>query len=124
MGRSAPPMMEPSWSKGLSLPKSMTKPVFLELVEKVTVVPTLMQNALLAFASGKLGFAGGELLPLRLIWMGHGEEAEPQVLGSAQMLAGLDEEQTSFLTVFLVSWPIMKPAGRSDKTNRQKAAAG
>jgi hypothetical protein len=57
MGRSAPPMMEPSWSKGLSLPKSMTKPVFLELVEKVTVVPTLMQNALLAFASGILGFA-------------------------------------------------------------------
>jgi hypothetical protein len=55
--------------------------------------------------------------------MVHGEEAEPQVLGSAQMLAGLDEEQTPFLTFFLVSWPIMKPARRSDKTNRHKAAA-
>jgi hypothetical protein len=32
--------MEPSWSKGLSLPKSMTKPMFPELVTKVTVVPT------------------------------------------------------------------------------------
>ena len=31
----------------------MTKPVFLEPLLKVTVVPTLMQNALLDLASGK-----------------------------------------------------------------------
>ena len=96
-------MMEPSWSKGLSLPKSITKPVFLELVEKVTVVPTLMQNALLGLESGRLGFAVALLLPLRLMSITQGEEAEPQVLASAQMLAGLVAEQTSFLIFFLVS---------------------
>jgi hypothetical protein len=55
--------------------------------------------------------------------MVHGEEAEPQVLTSAQMLAGLDTEQTSFLTFFLVSWLTMKPVRRSGKTNTQKTAA-
>jgi hypothetical protein len=35
----------------------MTKPVFFELLVKVTVGPTLMQKALLDLASGKLGVA-------------------------------------------------------------------
>jgi hypothetical protein len=100
----------------------MTKPVFLELVEKVTVVPTLMQNALLALTSGIVGFAVAEP-PLRLISIVQGEEAEPQVFTSAQMLAGLDAEQSTFLTFFLVSWPMMKLVRRSGNTNTLKAAA-
>jgi len=63
------------------------------------------------------------LLPLRLMSITQGEEAEPQVLASAQMLAGLDAEQTSFLIFFLVSWPTMKLVTRSGTTNRQQAAA-
>jgi hypothetical protein len=54
--------------------------------------------------------------------MVQGEEAEPQVLGSAQMLAGLDPEQTSFLTFFLVSWLAMKLVRRNGKPNRQMKA--
>ena len=37
------------------MPKSMTNPVFLEPLLKVTVVPTLMQKALLDLAPGKSG---------------------------------------------------------------------
>jgi hypothetical protein len=44
-----------SGSKGFSVPKSMTNPVFLEPLLKVTVVPSLMQKALLDLASGKSG---------------------------------------------------------------------
>src|SRR6516162_4400599 len=124
MGRSAPPMMSPSWSNGLASPKSMTKPVFLEPVEKVTVVPTLMQKALLDLASGILGFAVASLPWLRLISMVQGEEGEPQVLATEQMLAGLDAEQTSFLTFFLVSLPAIKLVRRSGKTNRLETATG
>jgi hypothetical protein len=50
-------MMAPWWSNGFALSKSMTKPVFLELVEKVTVVPTFMQKGLLDLAPGILGVA-------------------------------------------------------------------
>jgi hypothetical protein len=55
--------------------------------------------------------------------MVHGEEAEPQVLPSVQMLAGLAAKQASFLTFFLVSSPTMKLVRRSGKTNRQQATA-
>jgi hypothetical protein len=57
---------------------------------------------------------------LRLISMVQGEEAEPQVLAAAQMLALLDAEQTSFLTFFLVSWLKVRSSG---KTNKQHPAA-
>lgn len=97
--------------------------MFLELVEKVTEVPVLMQNVLLALASGILGFEVAELLPLRLISMVQGEEVEPQVLASAQVLAGLDAEQTSFFALFLVSWLTLKLVRRSTETNRQQTIA-
>jgi hypothetical protein len=101
----------------------MTKPVFLELLENVTVVPALTQKAVLALASGILGLAVAELLPLRLISMLQGEDAEPQVLASAQIFAGLATEQTSFLTFFLVSWPTMNVVRKSGKTKRNEKAA-
>jgi hypothetical protein len=123
IGRSAPPMIEPSWSKGLALPKSMTKPVFPELVEKVMEVPVLMQNDLFALALGIFGFAVAEVLPLRLMSIVQGDAAEPQVLASAQTLAGLDAEQTSFFTLVLVSWLALKLVRRSTETNRKQATA-
>src|SRR4029077_18403646 len=123
MGRSAPPMMAPSWSNGSELPKSMTKPVFLELLMNVTLVPTLMQNALLDLASGMLGVAVAYDPWSRLMSMEQAEEAEPQELAAAQMLAGLEAEQTSPLIFFLVSLPATKLVSRSGNTNRQQRAA-
>jgi hypothetical protein len=54
--------------------------------------------------------------------MEQGEEAEPHVLGAAQMLAGLEAEQTSPLTFFLVSLPTMKLV-KSGRTNKQQRTA-
>jgi hypothetical protein len=51
------------------------------------------------------------------------EEAEPQVFAAAQVLAGLEAEQTSPLIFFLVSLPVTKLVRRSGKTNRQQRAA-
>ena len=56
-GRSAPPIMAPWWSNGFALSKSMTKAVFLDLVEKVTAVPNFMLKGLLDLAPGILGVA-------------------------------------------------------------------
>src|SRR4029077_15149678 len=100
----------------------MTKPVFLELLINVTVVPTLMQKALLDLASGMPGVAVAELPPLRLMLMEQGEEAEPHVLAAAQILAGLEVEQTSPLIFFFVSLPTTKLVSRG-RMNRQPRAA-
>ena len=66
--------------------------VFLELLVKVKVVPTLIQNALLDLASVILGVAVAWVPWRPLMSMEQGEEAEPQVFVSAQMLAGLDTQ--------------------------------
>ena len=50
-----------------------------------------------------------------------GEEADPHVLVAAQVLAGLDVEQTSFL-IFLVSSPTMILVSRTGKAKRQPIA--
>jgi hypothetical protein len=55
--------------------------------------------------------------------MEQGEEAEPHVLAAAQMLAGLEAEQTSPLTFFLVSLPTMKLVKRSGRTNKPQRTA-
>jgi hypothetical protein len=55
--------------------------------------------------------------------MEQGEEAEPQVLAAAQILPGLEAEQTSPFTFFLVSLPTMKLVKRSGRTNRQQRTA-
>jgi hypothetical protein len=78
----------------------MTKPVFLELLLKVTVVPTLMQKTLLALASGILGVAVALELPLRLMLMEQGAEGEPHVFSAAQMLIEFEAEQASSLSFF------------------------
>jgi hypothetical protein len=101
----------------------MTKPVFLELLANVTVVPTLIQKALLDLASGMLGVAVALEPPLRLMLMEQGEEVEPHVLAAAQILARLEAEQTSPLIFFGVSLPTMRLVNRSGRTNRQQRAA-
>src|SRR6516164_3417762 len=50
-------MTAPCWSKGLEAPKSRTNPVSLDELVKVTVVPVLMQKALLGLAPEILGVA-------------------------------------------------------------------
>jgi len=80
--------------------------VSLDELVKVTVVPVLMQKALLGLASEILGVALAEDPSLRRMSTEQGEEAEPQVISAAQMLAGFEAEQTSFLTFFLVSLPM------------------
>jgi hypothetical protein len=97
--------------------------VFLELLVKVTVVPTLMQNALLDLASGMLGVALASVPPLRLMSMVQGVEAEPHVFASAQMLSGFELEQTSPLIFFFVSLPATKLVKSSGKANRQQRTA-
>src|SRR5580704_7250387 len=102
----------------------MTKPVFLELLINVTLVPTLMQKALLDLASGMLEVAVALEDPLRLMLMEQGEVVEPHVFSAAQMLAGLEAEQTSFLSFFFVSFPAGKPVvKRIGNTNRQQRIA-
>src|SRR5580700_7285031 len=100
IGRSAPPMIAPSGvSNGEDGPKSRTKPVFLDELCQVTVVPTLTQNDAPSFAFGVFGVADAELLPLRFTSTLQALVLDPQVVAALQMLAGFDSEQTYFLVL-------------------------
>ena len=77
-----------------------------EELEKVTVVPVLMQKALFGLAPAITAVALAEDPELRRMSTEQGEAAEPQVFSAEQMLAGFEAEQTSFLTFFLVSLPV------------------
>jgi len=77
-----------------------------EELEKVTVVPVLMQKALLDLAPAIAGVAVAYDPALLRMSMEQGEAAEPQVFSSEQMLAGFEAEQTSFLIFFLASLPV------------------
>jgi hypothetical protein len=96
--------------------------LFLELVEKVTAVPTFRQKGLLDLAPVILGVAVAYLPWLRQISMVQGEEADPHVLVAAQVLAGLDAEQTSFF-ILLVSSPTIILDSRTGKVKRQPTTA-
>ena len=78
----------------------------LEELEKVTLVPVLMQKALLDLAPAITGVAVAEDPALLRMSMEQGEAAEPQVFSAEQMLAGFEAEQTSYLIFFLVSLPV------------------
>ena len=84
-------------SNGEEGPKSSTKPVFLDALCHVTVVPTFTQKGALPLASGMLGVADAELLPLRFTFTVQGLELEPHVVLALHMLPGFDSEQTYFL---------------------------
>src|ERR1700741_3268106 len=82
-----PPMIGPSGSNGESVPNETINPLFLFELFHTTVVPDLMQNNWLFFASGILGFTLAESDPL-LMSMVHCDEAEPQVLAALHMFSG------------------------------------
>jgi hypothetical protein len=68
-GRSAPPMIAPGVSNGDTGPKSITKPVFLDELSHVTVVPILTQKIAFSLIPGMLGVADAKLLPFRFTLM-------------------------------------------------------
>ena len=77
----------PAGSNGEEDPKSMTKPVSLERLCQVTLVPLLMQNGVFALGSETLAIDAVEAA-VRLTSTMHGVEADPQVLLLLQMLSG------------------------------------
>jgi len=104
IGRSAPPMIAPSGgSNGEEVPKSRTKPVFLDELCQVTVVPTFTQNDMFCLAFGMFGVADAELPPLRFTSTEQALVVDPQVVLALHMLPGFDSEQTYLLLLFLLS---------------------
>jgi hypothetical protein len=89
-------------SNGEEGPKSRTKPVFLDALCQVTVVPTFTQNDAFPLAFGMLAVADAELPPLRFTFTVHALVVEPQVVPALHMLPGFDSEQT-YLLLFLLS---------------------
>ena len=57
---------------------------------------------------------------LRLISMEQGVEVDPHVFAAAQMLAGLEAEQTSPFIFFLESLPTRKPLKKSGKAKAEQ----
>jgi hypothetical protein len=92
-------------SNGEEGPKSNTNPVFFDPLCHVTVVPTFTQNGALPLASGMLGVADAELLPLRFTFTTQGLELEPHVVLALHMLPGFDSEQR-YLLLFLPLNPL------------------
>jgi len=74
----------------------MTKPVFLDKLCHVTVVPAFTQNVEFPFAFGILGVASAAEA-VRLMSTVHGAEADPQVLLALHRAAGLGSEQAYLL---------------------------
>src|SRR5579863_7011783 len=95
-------------SKGEEGPKSRTKPVFLDALCQVTVVPTFTQKDMFSFAFGMSGVADAELPPLRFTPTEQALVGEPQVVPALHMLPEFDSEQTYLLLFFLLS--AFKPA--------------
>ena len=92
--RSEPPMIAPSGvSNGEEAPKSRTKPVFLDELCQVTVVPTFTQNGAFALASAVLGVTEADSL-VRLTSATHGAEVDPHVVLALHILPGFVSEQT------------------------------
>src|SRR5271154_1960814 len=97
-------MIAPSGvSNGEEGPKSRTKPVFLEELCQVTVVPTFTQNDMFPLALGMSGVADAEVPPLRFTPTEQALVVEPQVVLALHRLPGLDSEQTYLLLLFLLS---------------------
>jgi hypothetical protein len=93
-------MIAPSGvSNGDEGPKSRTKPVFLDELCQVTVVPTFKQNGAFPLAFAMFGVADAELPPLRFTSTLHALVVDPQVVAALHALPGFDSEQTYFLVL-------------------------
>src|SRR5436190_10918238 len=86
-------MIGSSGSNGESVPNETMNPLFLFELIHTTVVPALMQNNWLSFASGILGFTLAESDPL-VMSIVHADEGEPQVLVALHMFAGCSSSHT------------------------------
>ena len=89
-------MIVPPSSNGAELPKSMTNPVFLDVLCQVTVVPVLTQKVEFPFAFAVLGVASAAFA-VRLTSTVHGAEADPQVILALHKAAGFDSAQAYLL---------------------------
>src|SRR5277367_2781071 len=85
--RSDPPIMAPSNPKGEEGPKSTTKPVFLDELCQVTVVPTFTQKGAFPLAFGMLGVEE-TASAVRLTSTEQGSEADPHVLPALHICSG------------------------------------
>src|SRR5271167_428376 len=85
--RSDPPIIAASDPKGEAGPKSTTKPVFLDELCQVTVVPTFTQKGVFALAFGMLGVEEAESA-FRLTSTEQGAEADPHVLLGLHICSG------------------------------------
>ena len=84
-------------SNGEEEPKSKTKPVFLDELCHVTVVPAFTQNGAFPLAFGISGVDDADALPFRLMSTTQGEEAEPHIVAAVHILPGLVSEQMYLL---------------------------
>ena len=85
-GRSEPPMVVP-WSNREEGPKSKTKPIFLDSLFQVTVVPTFTQKGLFALAPAIPGVTEAAL-PVRLMSTLHEAEADPHLVAASHICPG------------------------------------
>jgi hypothetical protein len=83
------------WSNGEVGPKSKTKPVFLDELFHVTVVPTFTQKGLLDLAFGISGVTEAACA-VRLTSTVQGVEADPHVVAALHIVSGFGSKQTYF----------------------------
>ena len=111
-------MIAPGGSNGEDGPKSNTNPVSLDVLWNVTVVPTFTQKGPVLFASGMLGTADAELLPLRLISTTQAVVLDPHVVLALHILPGFVSEQRYLSLLFFCSWAVIKPAKRRNSDTK------
>jgi len=75
------------WSNGEEGPKSKTKPIFLDSLFQVTVVPTFTQKGLFALAPAIPGVTEAAL-PVRLMSTLHEAEADPHLVAASHICPG------------------------------------
>src|SRR6516162_4580263 len=93
--RSEPPTMVP-WPNGEDVPKSRTKPTFLDELFHVTVVPTFTQNGAFDLAPAIPGVTDAALA-VRLMSTVQGAETDPHVVPALHIVSGFASEQTYLL---------------------------
>ncbi len=84
-------------SNGEEEPKSKTKPVFLDELCHVTVVPAFTQNEAFSLAFGISGVDDADAPPLRLISTTQADEADPHIVAAVHILPGFVSEQMYLL---------------------------
>jgi len=112
-------MIAPGGSNGEDGPKSNTNPVSLDVLWKVTVVPTFTQKSELPLAFGMLGVEEAES-DVRFTSTVQGLEADPQVFAAVHSCAGFGSEHAYLL---LFDWAVVLLRNpRRDKSEAEQNA--